>query len=549
MKSFGPILLLAASCVNTAYGISNLFTGWEQKFDNEPYEDLTAQVGDTITFIWVATQIHNIFIHPTNDCTQTGRIAIGNETPTTYTFKPEDGAVGGKSIFFSNDVTDMCENYGMRLTVIVYPADEDGGGVPNVNLTPEPIPTNTPTVTPTLNPTPWPTRKPTDIPTIGPVEASTALRSLQMTLSGIDSFSEKSKEEWSTETAAYCTSFYENDVDESTFETNITVTNFFVTSNSKRSMRGLQTGDVIITYNQVVSYSNIGNTDITDEYLAKAPFANRDQIDSYVTVLQESDDVVLKAVTNASPVTFANELVPTGAPADNIQPQPNVKDGEPSLSLPAIIGIACGGGALIIIAILFWIYCRATKSKELERDSNVPLPNVSIKPDDVSTLAAPETSGNFGDRSLGTVDYDYSKAYQDKDHSISFAGGTLGSDTQDFSFPQNAGATGAALGPYDDDGPFGHNGGGKFKDEILHIYAPAGKLGVVIDTPDDGAPLVHAVKETSVVVDKVKVGDKLVAVDDEDVRTLTAIKVSKLISRKSANPSRKLTVLRRTKIG
>jgi hypothetical protein len=44
------------------------------------------------------------------------------------------------------------------------------------------------------------------------------------------------------------------------------------------------------------------------------------------------------------------------------------------------------------------------------------------------------------------------------------------------------------------------------------------------------------------------VGDKLVAVDDEDVRTMTAVKVSKLISRKSANPSRKLTIVRTTMI-
>ncbi len=35
------------------------------------------------------------------------------------------------------------------------------------------------------------------------------------------------------------------------------------------------------------------------------------------------------------------------------------------------------------------------------------------------------------------------------------------------------------------------------REELLDIYAPAGKLGVVIDTPDDGAPVVHAVKDTS----------------------------------------------------
>jgi hypothetical protein len=39
-----------------------------------------------------------------------------------------------------------------------------------------------------------------------------------------------------------------------------------------------------------------------------------------------------------------------------------------------------------------------------------------------------------------------------------------------------------------------------------------------------------------------------VAVDDENVTNMTAIKVSKLISKKSANPSRKLTVIRTTVI-
>ena len=96
---------------------------------------------------------------------------------------------------------------------------------------------------------------------------------------------------------------------------------------------------------------------------------------------------------------------------------------------------------------------------------------------------------------------------------------------------------------YSDDATFDQAYGG-VREELLDIYAPAGKLGVVIDTPDDGAPVVHAVKDSSPIADKIKVGDKLVAVDDEDVRAMTAIKVSKLISRKSANTSRKLTILR-----
>lgn len=148
---------------------------------------------------------------------------------------------------------------------------------------------------------------------------------------------------------------------------------------------------------------------------------------------------------------------------------------------------------------------------------------------------------------MATVDYDYSKAYGGGgETSVSSAGGTFGSQTH------TQGAGGAALDSVagsngaDGQGASGFGGGqnANVREELIDIYAPPGKLGVVIDTPDDGAPVVHAVKDSSVIADKLQVGDKLVAVDDEDVRSMTAIKVSKLISRKSANASRKLSIIR-----
>jgi hypothetical protein len=519
MKALGLILLLAASWVNTAFGKANLYTGWTQKFNNASYPDLTAQVGDTITFIWTINEVQNVFIHPTNDCTQTGRIAVGNISPTEYTFKPEDGTPGGKPIFFANDVGERCESFGMRLIVTVFP-DDDGGEIPiefpsepPVVLTSPPVvptdfpvapaaptfppvapvapteapvfptlppvaptlppvvptdppvvptdapvfptdapvfptdapvfpteapvfpteapisptdpPTGTPTgppvAFPTLPPTPVPTAEPTKNPTLNPttrptgvptavptVEAPNRKRmmGLQMTLVGIDSFSDRTKEGWTKETEAFCTSYYENDVEGSTFVTSIAVTNFVISSNSRRSMRrsgrNLQTGDVIITYNQVVSYEDTGNAFITEEYLAKVPFGTPDQRDNYVDSFQNLNDPVLEAVTDSSPVTFADEISPTSAPI-NIQPQPNIDpDDKFSLSLAAIIGIGCGGGAVLIIAILFCIYCRAKKSKDSSRrDDSPPTHNVAMKADEVSTLAGPSIPGNsplYGDR-------------------------------------------------------------------------------------------------------------------------------------------------------
>ena len=148
--------------------------------------------------------------------------------------------------------------------------------------------------------------------------------------------------------------------------------------------------------------------------------------------------------------------------------------------------------------------------------------------------------------SVATADYDYSKAYGGVgDASLSSAGGTLGSNPQ-----HQSAAGGAALGALDDgassDDSVYFDRGLNANEEVIHVYAPPGKLGVVIDTPDDGFPVVHAVKNTSVIADQIAVGDKLVAVDDEDVRSMTAIRVSKMISKRGNNPSRKLTIVRTT---
>jgi C-terminal processing protease CtpA/Prc len=138
---------------------------------------------------------------------------------------------------------------------------------------------------------------------------------------------------------------------------------------------------------------------------------------------------------------------------------------------------------------------------------------------------------------------------------VSSSGGTFGSNTHGLSanLDPHSAARGAALGAAgggsaSDSGSFDaqFSSPANMREEVMNVNAPPGKLGVVIDTPDDGAPVVHAVKDSSVIAHLVQVGDLLVAVDDEDVREMTAIKVSKLISRKSANPSRKLTIVRQT---
>mmetsp|Transcript_11478 Transcript_11478/g.17543 ORF Transcript_11478/g.17543 Transcript_11478/m.17543 type:complete len:298 (-) Transcript_11478:173-1066(-) len=87
------------------------------------------------------------------------------------------------------------------------------------------------------------------------------------------------------------------------------------------------------------------------------------------------------------------------------------------------------------------------------------------------------------------------------------------------------------------------------EETTMTIHAPTGKLGVVIDTPTSSQngttmPIVHAVKDSSPLAKKIQVGDKLIMVDEEDVTSLTALQVSKLLARKSGQSVRKLTIVR-----
>ena len=47
----------------------------------------------------------------------------------------------------------------------------------------------------------------------------------------------------------------------------------------------------------------------------------------------------------------------------------------------------------------------------------------------------------------------------------------------------------------------------------MTVIVPAGKLGVVVDNQTGDMPVVHAIKETSVLNGKVNVGDLLLSVD------------------------------------
>ena len=148
-------------------------------------------------------------------------------------------------------------------------------------------------------------------------------------------------------------------------------------------------------------------------------------------------------------------------------------------------------------------------------------------------------------------DYDYTKHYRNLRGPLSISGTTNTRDrmsSEDMSKMSSVqsvslskvGKMGESI--FADDSSFEE----QFKDpeERIDVVAPAGKLGMVIDTPNGGIPVVHAIKDTSVLIDQVQVGDRLLSVDGEDCTGMTAMQVSKLISLKSTKPVRVLVFAR-----
>jgi hypothetical protein len=145
---------------------------------------------------------------------------------------------------------------------------------------------------------------------------------------------------------------------------------------------------------------------------------------------------------------------------------------------------------------------------------------------EVSTLGDPTPQDTFAGTGIGDVstagsfslDYDY-KAYCEEVPSV----------TEEVSRGSNP------LVSADDDTFEAQYGVG----EPFEVLAPAGVLGLILESNTDGVPTIHNIKATSALAEQVQIGDRLLSVDGIDVSVMLASDVSRLIA------SRKEALLRR----
>lgn len=302
---------------------------------------------------------------------------------------------------------------------------------------------------------------------------------------------------------------------------------------------------LVVTFSQTIAYRVHDAAYVVPdlESIVKEPFNNISKRIKYVDFL--------KAQGNG---TF-NDLKRATLPVIQ-KDDPNPGDSPKDLDVLMIVISVLGGILVLFVAGLIFL---RSKSQKISRfpHPQIDLPDVpdsgTLQTDPNGGVMSPESIADYpgGQQSVVTIDHDYQGQYNPGPPSSS--GGTIGSATRHsrYSGADSILTPGNTVGTqsiYTDDASFeAHLRGANqpiTKEDIFDVIAPPGKLGVVIDTPNSGAPVVYNIKENCPIADQLMEGDKVIYVDDEDVRNLTAVQVSRLISEKSANPERKFTIMR-----
>ena len=77
----------------------------------------------------------------------------------------------------------------------------------------------------------------------------------------------------------------------------------------------------------------------------------------------------------------------------------------------------------------------------------------------------------------------------------------------------------------------------------MTVVAPPGKLGIILaNKADSKGTVVSGVRTSSVLAEKISPGDRIIAIDDEDVSLMTVSEITTIMARKS-DFERQLTVM------
>jgi len=370
-----------------------------------------------------------------------------------------------------------------------------------------------------------------------------------MTIRGVDRLEDE--EAWSAITSAYVMSYFDStDVDPGVFGVNASIVvtgqassgnrtggggggseSLFQRRFSRRNVRRgrpperrrLQTEfrNVRVTYEQTSTYKTHDPDTYDGKYVATTPFSTSDGIRGYLVALRGMspyyDDIESVGSPKSATPSQVDEIRKPPGGGRNAEDPPDGDDGdkEKSNRRISIIIAVCAAGA-VAVAIVAVALRKRKKSREeyLQPVGNGPPSSMMRRGNDAAEDGSSAISSPSSSRQL------ISSA--PSRHAIE--GNSSSSSADDNAMPMDSSS-----------------------DIImLHVIAPAGKLGVIVDTPQAGGPayVCEIKKDTCPIADQIQLEDKVIAVDDIDVQRMSAVTVSRLLAGKSRQAERKITVLR-----
>jgi len=346
-------------------------------------------------------------------------------------------------------------------------------------------------------------------------------------------------------------------------------------------LRKLQTYQLQISFVTSIQFnSEFNDWDFDD--MVSSGFRTLEHQEEYIISLKDADDASFNNVNSMSMKVNGEVITDEGKDSQPMEP---VEKKDPTMYY--IIGGSVAGGLLLLIAGgMFYKRSKSSSSASSQPHKSVPsqdmpssshpgsyhqsppppLPTMSTSAtpppqsyfgtiesregeDDVSTLGDPYFGENptepprADDTVTGSMMSSEQGMYEfgiNRERLNTGGASTLMTSTMNGSNP-NVFRDDAT---YEDvyRTPNGYEGSSNY--QRVTVIAPAGKLGIVVDNQTGDMPVVHAIKETSVLNGKVHVGDYLLSVDEIDCRGLSAVQVSRLISSRRQSAVRTLVLQR-----
>jgi len=309
-----------------------------------------------------------------------------------------------------------------------------------------------------------------------------------------------------------------------------------------------------------VKFNSSSNDDFNVEQLILEAFETAEQRALYIFALQDTED---KSFSNVQKVTvFVRDFEDVGSQ------QTQEKDNTLLIIVAAVLGSI---SFLTFFGVVCYLrYASNKDKKQKEQTEFVTSPKLEDNDPDEEVMAVVETSypldsdavSTLGGSVVSTGGLDASASVDTmRDEGVVFMGYDDGKLYRVKESGENAGedeSTHRALSvggeSYEsgslhvtkessivsDDASFERQYCGADENNLFEVAAPSGKLGVIIDTPENSPPTVFAIKDTSPLAGVVMVGDQLVSVDGTETTEMSSVAVSQLLFEKAGNSTRVL---------